>query len=445
MDMKKRIEIELKPGSYASKDQLPVSENLNALLQNEYATRYLESIGAVPSNFNIEQVLFNFPLKDVAVMPVWIREKILIVPGISNTEISGDTTALVQELYRRETINTRPNPNKVSKAAAKLGYTSTTKKTQTEKILHIDNSGIKIKNKVVKDLTPVLKIDPSITEVFEYIHLSETGVLKRVSKNGLEQILNPPNMSANEEIKPAINNFLDVLSDFVPSVRRERDPSGHLKGGIKMLLISQPCVGLFALLTHHCYWTILHPVARRAVVLGREKNGTVTTQNSGANLDEDIQSVNDVNMSISFEMSLGVSSPDISINNHTPMLSRKLSASSVCSLPSLAPSLAQSETSLTGGEKERLFIQVQKCLSELHSKMGSNTYFVMSAHHALVSCCYFIVDSILNKTYAWLNEDIKNEPQTEMAVNWEDGMYIYICIYNIYIYVYICIYIYIYI
>jgi len=44
MDTKKRIEIELKPGSYASKDQLPVNENLNALLQNEYATRYLESI-----------------------------------------------------------------------------------------------------------------------------------------------------------------------------------------------------------------------------------------------------------------------------------------------------------------------------------------------------------------------------------------------------------------
>jgi hypothetical protein len=50
----------------------------------------------------------------------------------------------------------------------------------------------------------------------------------------------------------------------------------------------------------------------------------------------------------------------------------------------------------------------------------------MSAHHALVSCCYFIVDSILNKTYAWLNEDAKHsEPQTDVtAVNWEDGVFI---------------------
>jgi hypothetical protein len=408
MDMKKRIEIELKPGSYASKDQLPVNENLKVLLRNEYATRYLESIGAVPSNFNIEQVLINFPLKDVAVMPVWIREKILIVPGISNTEIFGDTTALVQQLFSRETLSTRFNPNKVSKAAARLGYNSTMKnKTQTEKII-IDNSEIK-KKKIVRNLTPVLKIDPSIVEVFEYLHLSDTEALKRVSKNGLEQVLNPPIMRANEEIKPVIKDFLDVLSDFVPSVRRERDPSGHLKGGIKMLLISQPCIGLFTLLTHHCYWTILHPVARRAVVLGRDKTNSNIIDSINASMDLDNEgdsgdhSVNDINMSASCDMSVVESivttgSPDLSLNNPIPhLLPRPMSASS---LPSLVPSLAQSETSLTGGEKERLFIQVQKCLGELHSKMGSNTYLVY--------------------------------------------IYIYIYIYNVHIYIYTYIHIYIY-
>ena len=67
----------------------------------------MESINAIPTRENVEHVLQNFPLNRIAVMPVWIREKILIVPELKSTEIVGDTAALVQELYRREKYSTR--------------------------------------------------------------------------------------------------------------------------------------------------------------------------------------------------------------------------------------------------------------------------------------------------------------------------------------------------
>jgi hypothetical protein len=42
--------------------------------------------------------------------------------------------------------------------------------------------------------------------------------------------------------------------------------------------------------------------------------------------------------------------------------------------------------------------------------MGLDTFYVMSAHHALVSCCYYSVDAILSKMYSWLNDEGENIP-----------------------------------
>ena len=53
-----------------------------SLLEKEYAARYLESIDSAPTKDNVEYILDNLPLKDALVLPVWIRDKILIIPGI---------------------------------------------------------------------------------------------------------------------------------------------------------------------------------------------------------------------------------------------------------------------------------------------------------------------------------------------------------------------------
>lgn len=54
----------------------------NQVLQYEYAAKYLENIGANPTKDNVEFVLNNLAIKDALVLPVWAREKIVIIPGM---------------------------------------------------------------------------------------------------------------------------------------------------------------------------------------------------------------------------------------------------------------------------------------------------------------------------------------------------------------------------
>jgi hypothetical protein len=55
-------------------------------MQQEYASRYLESIGAYPTRENVEFVLTNLAIKDALILPVWARSKILIIPGMNNKD-----------------------------------------------------------------------------------------------------------------------------------------------------------------------------------------------------------------------------------------------------------------------------------------------------------------------------------------------------------------------
>jgi hypothetical protein len=55
-------------------------------MQQEYANRYLESIGAYPTRENIEFVLNNLAIKDALVLPIWARSKIVIIPGMNNRD-----------------------------------------------------------------------------------------------------------------------------------------------------------------------------------------------------------------------------------------------------------------------------------------------------------------------------------------------------------------------
>jgi hypothetical protein len=63
-------------------------------------------------------------------------------------------------------------------------------------------------------------------------------------KLNIIQVLAPPTMREKEDILVAVRNFGSVLSEFVPSVRRERDPSGKLRADIKALLSSPTRLGL---------------------------------------------------------------------------------------------------------------------------------------------------------------------------------------------------------
>ena len=65
---------------------------LQKILQNEYASKYLENIGATPSKENMDFVLNNIPIKDALIHPARVRESLVIVPDRIKDQ---DSTQLV--------------------------------------------------------------------------------------------------------------------------------------------------------------------------------------------------------------------------------------------------------------------------------------------------------------------------------------------------------------
>lgn len=427
--------------------------SLNSVIQNEYATRYLEGIGATPSKENKEQVLTHFPLQDIAVMPVWVREMLLIVPGLKAKDTLGDTTALVQELYRREQLSTTVIPKKNSRGNIEFNKSSRIKHPSHQgKVKDNDNEEEKKKFCSKSIRRRLLKSDPSISDVLYYLEQHDMFILQRLGANGLREILAPPRMREKEDVIGAVDRFVEVMRDYVPSVRRERDTTERMRADIKTLLRSPACVGLFALLTHYCYWSVLHPLTRRAIVLSKAMikrssihsgqnatdqyqdlhprspsvinsnadNSNAVNNNSlsasmsyedslsqslnlGNSLDEDGMYIDHISAASHFEQTFGsqwgpergegqrgeekggegdgvendenqynqrkfpgiIFDMENNTNFTVPLQGDSESVYSAYSLSSLA-----SETSLSNGERERLFLQVHACLSELRVKVS---------------------------------------------------------------------------
>jgi len=74
-----KIQIPLQPVKGAAQSILPA--NINSIVQNEYAVKYLEDIGVHPTKENVDFVLTNLPIKEAAVIPSWANETLTIVPG----------------------------------------------------------------------------------------------------------------------------------------------------------------------------------------------------------------------------------------------------------------------------------------------------------------------------------------------------------------------------
>lgn len=72
---------------------------LNQVMQQEYASRYLESIGAYATRENVEFVLTNLAIQDALVLPIWARSKVLIIPGMNNKD-GIELGASIQDVLR---------------------------------------------------------------------------------------------------------------------------------------------------------------------------------------------------------------------------------------------------------------------------------------------------------------------------------------------------------
>jgi len=260
-----RIEVDLKPGSYGNKELLATGPKLTALLQGEYAIRFLESIGVPPSRESVEFVLRYFPLEENCVFPVWVREKVIIAPGMKIKNTSGDPAVVLNELFRREkqereqqrmrheghthgstaaggggrgamarSSSSRPGsrraPTSTSASVRPPGSSHGTQPASpppaagigagTATATAADGDGDD------NDVT-LPELDPAATMVellayFKEVCDRDVGAMTLVLTRGaMNELLTPPTMKEQDDIQAAVDQFCDNLPDYVPSVARD--------------------------------------------------------------------------------------------------------------------------------------------------------------------------------------------------------------------------------
>ena len=67
------------------------------VLKSEYCSKYLESLGANPTNANVATLLKELPIEKALLVPIWTKGEVAIFPGMANARKS-DQEYIVKSL-----------------------------------------------------------------------------------------------------------------------------------------------------------------------------------------------------------------------------------------------------------------------------------------------------------------------------------------------------------
>jgi hypothetical protein len=436
-----------------------IEEGDRQLLSEEYATRYLESIGSSATRDRVSSVLKSLPMDKALVLNMQAKNTLLMVPGASST----NPTQLFEVQVADKGKNNR-NPRRNHKAVSDTP-------TETKRVLQLRKSLNRMANSAARHaaqsagqatLSRTGGDQPTLSEAV-FTTVEKDGELdgragatiapgdatannppkathgRRVSwatVNTLElldpliDIIPRPELTSrafkkllrplaitDDAILLPVGSFRDQVCDFVPGIAE--DASGVLQLRFEKFLSSPQCVQLYGLLTHYTYWNVVHPVARRALVAIRELE-------------------NDYPWRYPSAPSFPLMTQAAHIAHNTA--GHPESATDLVSLASGFGSLTggsefgstytlDTAASLAVQEKEELFLGLQACFSQIRDSVGrSNERHVTLATKALICCAHFSVDALLTLDYPWLEEPDPDQHhqqqqhwQHEEAVNAHGG------------------------
>lgn len=339
----KAVEIALKRATGSNQRVLP--SNINQIIQAEYACKYLELIGAYPTRYNCDYLLDNLPVDEALIVPLWAREQIIVVPGMTEKEA--------------EATNLFSIPKDHMKEEKKEDKTETN--TPTTGILgNINGKPTPLKSGKRKlSWATVDSVDKIAT-------LACNLGTDDVRSEEFKKMIIPLSFTEEQLTKP-VSLFCASIVDFMPRIRL--DKTGKVYDNLLRLLSLTSSLKLFSLMTHYVYWNIIHPFARNALI----SVGKISQTDPNVNLNRF-----DVERSSMHE---GASLTSSAYQNIDLM----------------------SETSLNDREKEILFVQLESCLLKIHKGIGYSKQALQSAYQALVSSCHFVVDELLSAIYPWLS------------------------------------------
>lgn len=404
--MSHAVAIHLKPNGRYNK-QLPISY-YEKTLATEYATNYLESMNAYPTPSNIHHVLKEFPINNSLILPVWSRETVFIVPGTTSKE--AEKSGMLQSLQSgRPSIKVNEKKQKKGHNYGQSNFKNVQKNgvnvtidpikeenCNTDEIIEgnayysvigtIETGESQLKNDIKEQVNNKsdAKIDAFLrktqkgrnvswctVDTFEiYDKLLEKLGAKEVVKAPFKKMLTPLVFN-DDQIGIPLGRFCASIMDYAPSIAA--DETGKAYEKILDILTNVDSLRLYGLLSHYCYWNIIHPFARRTL-LKVEKYG-IDVRESYYDNDDSSEAEN------------------ISLS---------------------------STTSLEPAEKESLFLQLQQCFTSLQKKLGYNYFALTSGYQALIACCHYVVDEILTIVYPWLLSKYDNPKKSRSKINVND-------------------------
>ena len=271
------VEIALKPSVGKT---LP--NNIQAIIQNEYASRYLESIGANPSRENMDLMLKSLPLKEALILPVWQREAIVIMPGVAK---NADINAIMHQLVNSNLEKARGETDAAGKgAAAGTGAGNNEedgdKKKHTKKVTLSHKNKVNIKDSV--DIThPKKENHNRDSRKLSWCTVNTLDVLddyvdviniQDAATNHFKNLLLPMGLVKNE-IMQSVRCFNLSLDGFL--LENNLNNKKTLELSIQSLLESNICLRLYDILIRFCYWNIVHPTARKIIISAKNADSSL--------------------------------------------------------------------------------------------------------------------------------------------------------------------------
>ena len=355
-------------------------------LASEYATRYIESMGASPTPQSLEYIQKNLSVDKALLIPMPTRNTLVMFPGKGDNKVDiKDIFGIRQDNDIDETNNaTKGSDNKKDKkeilskddeSNKTNNNTKNTRKNTSIKQLQGktgDNKGEEEHEKATKGR----RVSWCTVYTLDFLHpIVDSLGIKEIQSKHFKSMLRPLSVGP-QQVKIPVETFVGALADYVPSILD--DTSGRLYTKLSYFLKSDSCVRLYGLLSHFIYWNIIHPCVRRACLQGQIIDPSEIPMRTTLQRDN------------SYELN------ESGATSGTGMILEDNNSITGGSIGTL-----DSATSLDQDEKEILFLQLQECYIDLQKVTRVSKHALSTAHQGLICCCHYTVDHMLCDAYPW--------------------------------------------
>ncbi len=458
-----KVGVGLRPVQSISQRVIPSPE----ILEQEYASKYLEQIGVSISKDNVDALLKELPIEKALVMPVWARGEMAIFPGMGNARKS-DIDFIINKIYK-------PNQNDGS-----------TKSKQQTKSLKINSTSLS------NDFDSKNDEDDGVSHTARSDHSVSTGTVSRANSASIMSAKKRPgdeldskmqeqqakeavaaSLAMKASMRPPLDAQPELIKTVTPSGRKiswatvntldmnKYDPTlpqgkCTITKAQKVILPSGEELSLEDV-TLTQFQHLLYPpeftnedmdgsiflfcsgIGQYAPRVKDDKTGGLVQKVKecvGSRSAHKLYGllchyaywsilhpwVRDVLSIASTLDRFNPSAHDISnytnggeMRSTTSTTTYSTTTSNTVSIDEvrgpLNPSDLASETSLPNVDKEQLYLQIQEVLMHLLGKIGSSKTAIVTSQQSLICCAHYVVDDLLTIIYPWLNAHLSKRPK----------------------------------